>query len=58
MEKIIEFLSGKKTYIVGAVAVLLAGLTQFDVITNDQYTAIITFLAPLGVFTLRAGLKK
>ncbi len=56
--KIFQFLKGKKTYIVSGIAVVLASLVQFDVITSDQYQVLITFLAPIGVFTLRAGVKK
>ncbi len=56
--KFFEFLKGKKTYIISGVAVVLAGLCQFDVISQDQYQMILSFLAPVGVFTLRAGLKK
>lgn len=57
MKKALDFLKGKKTYIISAVALTLAGLMQFGVISHDQYNAIIGFLAPVGVFTLRAGMK-
>ena len=48
MKQIIEFLAGKKTYIIGFLMVLLGWLN------NDN--ALI--LQGLGIVTLRAGIKK
>ena len=54
----LRFLDGKKTYIVSALSLVLAGLSVFGVLNQDQYEQLIAFLAPLGFIALRAGVKK
>lgn len=58
MGKILAFLSGKKTYLLSAGALILAGLLQFGVITEEAYRQIVIILAPLGFVTLRAAVNK
>ncbi len=51
-----EFLKGKKTYIVGAVSLVLAGLNIFHVIQPDTYEQLLGFLLPFGVFAVRSAM--
>ena len=54
----IEWLSGKKTYIVAFLLVILAGLRAQGYITQETYEAILALLAGGGFAALRAGLGK
>ncbi len=57
MGKVIEFLSGKKTYLVSGAALMLAGLYQFNIIDKETHDMLLGLLAPLGVMALRVALK-
>ena len=58
MNKITNFLQGKKTYIVVIVAIVFNTLVQYGVIdpSYTQYVNIV--LSALGLGTLRAGINK
>jgi len=58
MGKIIEFLKGKKTYIVAAIGVIVNGLWAMGYIPAEWLPGINTVLAFLGLATLRAGITK
>lgn len=58
MKAVLEFLDGKKTYIVGALVVIVSGLYAQGYITKEQYDAALGFLGGLGAITLRSALKK
>jgi hypothetical protein len=51
-------LEGKKTYIVGAVMILLAIAKGQGWITADTYTEVTGILVGMGLWTLRAGISK
>lgn len=51
-------LSGKKTYIVAAVAAVLNFAAYMNWITVDQLSAINAVLAALGLAALRSGVNK
>ncbi len=51
-------LEGKKTYIVGAVMILLTIAKGQGWITADTYAEVTGILAGLGLWTLRAGISK
>jgi len=53
-----KLVDGKKTHLLSIGAIVLASLLQFDVIDQHTYETILALLAPLGVMTLRAALKK
>ncbi len=55
MDKILAFLSGKKTYLVGAAAVGLGIVAYFGVVIPEWVWAI---AGGLGLITLRAGSAK
>lgn len=60
IKKIIDFFSGKKTYISG-VLIALIGLTQaFNLVnwTPEQFIAVESFIGALGLMSLRAGIEK
>ncbi len=50
--------SGKKTYIVGTVMILLTLAKGQGWITTDTYTEVTGILVGLGLWTLRAGISK
>ena len=56
--KMLEFLSGKKTYIVGALGMGVTGLWMFGMISADQATQALTALGFGGAMTLRAAIAK
>lgn len=58
MNKITNFLQGKKTYIIVIVAIVFNTLVQYGVIdpSYTQYVNIV--LSALGLGTLRAGINK
>lgn len=53
-----KFLSGKKTYIVAIVGVLVNGLIAMDFIPASSFEFVNGILMFLGLGTLRAGVKK
>ena len=52
----LDFLKGKKTYIVGAVMVVVAGLAAQGYISQTTLTTLESVLTGLGLWTLRAGI--
>jgi len=58
MNKITNFLQGKKTYIIVVVAIVFNTLVQYGVI-DPSYTEFVNIvLGALGLGTLRAGINK
>lgn len=53
--KLVNFLKGKKTYIVGTVVFILGGLQAIGV---EVPAEAFTLLGALGLWTLRAGVSK
>lgn len=53
-----NYLEGYKTYIVGAVMILLAIAKGQGWITVDTYTEVTGILVGMGLWTLRAGISK
>jgi hypothetical protein len=51
-------LSGKKTYLVAAIGIVMTGLLGLGYITQAQYDTIMGILASLGLAFLRAGVTK
>jgi hypothetical protein len=54
----IQFIRGKKTYIVAAIMVLATGLKAFGVIDQPAYEAAMGVMAAFGFGALRAGVEK
>ena len=54
----IQWLSGKKTYIAAALGIILTGALGLGYINQDQYNVIIAILGSLGLAALRAGVTK
>ena len=57
MDKMLNVGKGKRTYVIGAIIFVVAGLAGLGVITKEQADAIITPLLGVGLITLRAGVK-
>jgi hypothetical protein len=58
MNKITNFLQGKKTYIIVVVAIVFNTLVQYGVV-DPSYTEFVNIvLGALGLGTLRAGINK
>ena len=55
--KVIEFLQGKKTYIVGGAALLVVGLWIGGIVDDTMAAQALSALGFGGVITLRAGMK-
>ena len=53
-----EWLSGKKTYIVSGLGVVVFGLYIFGVIDKDQAEMLGGLLGFTGIATIRAGIAK
>lgn len=53
----LDFLKGKKTYIVAAVVFILGGLTALGVIDKDLAEKLAIILTGTGLATLRASIK-
>lgn len=53
-----EFLSGKKTYIVALIAVVLNFAVYMQWITVDQLQTVNTILAALGLAAVRSAIQK
>ena len=49
-------LEGKKTYIVAGIVFILGGLKALGLVDEGIYSALIAFLLPVGLVTLRMGL--
>jgi small-conductance mechanosensitive channel len=58
VEKMIERLRGKKTYIVGACGVAVIFLNAFGVIDAELAKQLLTLLGFTGLVTLRLGFPK
>lgn len=58
MKKLFEALKGKKTYLIGALSLILAGLHEFKIIEPSTYDSWMYILAPLGVMAFRAAVGK
>ena len=53
-----DFLSGKKTYIIAVLAGIVVAVQSLGYIDNDMATTILGFLGAGGLATLRAGVSK
>ena len=51
-----NFLRGKRTYLVAVLMFAIQGLTAAGILTKEQADAILTLLASIGLITLRAAL--
>lgn len=51
-------LSGKKTYISGALMIILSGLLAQGYITKDQYELLLGIFVAFGIISLRHGVSK
>jgi hypothetical protein len=58
MSKILEVLSGKKTYIVAAVIALATYAELVGWIDQKTFEALIGFLGAIGLYTVREAIKK
>ena len=58
MDKIIDFLDGKKTVIGAAVIFLAGGLKAIGKITEDQFQSLLAVGAAIAAIGLRMALKK
>lgn len=58
MDKIIEFLKGKKTYIIVIVGVLVNGVYAMGYISAEMLPIVNTILGFLGLAAVRAGVSK
>lgn len=58
MLSILNFLSGKKTYIVSGCALVVIGLWMFGAIETDAAEKALTALGVGGMITLRAAIAK
>ena len=58
MGKLWNWLSGKKTYIIIVIAVIVNGLASQGYLTDQHVQLINTILGFLGLGTLRAAVKK
>lgn len=54
----VQFIRGKKTYIVAGIMVLVTGLRAFGIIEQSTYEGAMGVMAALGFGTLRAGVEK
>ncbi len=57
MQELIEWLKGKKTYIIVVLGIVCYGLKGMGIITPETFNAIATIAAMLGLGFLRAGIK-
>ncbi|MCS6302351.1 MAG: hypothetical protein H8K07_01595 [Nitrospira sp.] len=58
MLNVLQFLSGKKTYIVSALALGVIGLWLFGVIDQEAAEKMLATLGVSGIITLRAAVTK
>lgn len=58
MDKLIDSLSGRKTYLVAALGFVVTILRAFDVLDNEAYTLLMSFLGFGGIAAARAGVAK
>ena len=58
MKKIMDFLKGKKTYLVVAIGVIVNGCVSMGIIDPQYLTTINTVLGFLGLGTIRHGITK
>lgn len=57
MNKVFEFLNGKKTYILAAAGAILQGLVFAGFATQDQVNPLLVMLGFTGAATLRSAVK-
>lgn len=55
MDKVMEFLSGKKTYIVAAAGAVIQGLAFSGTISQEQANQVLALLGFAGFAALRAA---
>jgi hypothetical protein len=58
MQKVLEFLEGKKTYIVAGLVAVATVLQAFKVITTEQFEAVVGLLAAFGLYSVRSSISK
>ncbi len=58
MERLLEWLSGKKTYFCALAVALIALARQLNWIDDNAYATLLTLLGAGGLTALRAGMKK
>jgi hypothetical protein len=58
MDKLLTFLSGKKTYLVSALAVAVNFAVYMQWLTVDQLAQVNAILAFFGLASVRAGVSK
>lgn len=58
MEAILNLLSGKKTYLVSGVGILIVGLWLFGVVEQAMAEKLLTLVGLSGAITLRAAITK
>ncbi len=58
MEKIMDFLDGKKTYIVSGLVAALTLAQVFEWVTPEQFEAILGILAAFGLYAVRDAVRK
>ena len=58
MKKATNFLDGKKTYILGTIALIIIGANLFGLISNEVANTFLGVIGFGGLVTLRAGIAK
>ena len=58
MKKIIEFLSGKKTYIIAGIVAVIAFAKAMDWVTPGQLETILIIFGALGLGVVRDAISK
>jgi len=52
-----DFLKGKRTYIIGAILAVAYFAQYTGLVTQDTYNSVLHLLGPLGLMSLRAAMK-
>lgn len=58
MQKLLDYLEGKKTYIVAGLVGTATILEAFEIITQEQFQAMLGLLAAFGLYTVRSSISK
>lgn len=58
MNKLSEFLSGKKTYIIAGLLAVITFAKVMGWLSNEQTEVIYGFLAALGIYSVRSAISK
>lgn len=58
MKKLLEYLEGKKTYIVSGLIAVATVLQALEVITAAQFEAVVGLLAAFGLYSVREAIRK